>query len=119
MLLSGAQASRAEQIKLLSTPDAPDVLVTSYPLIRRDAPLLSGVSFRFAILDEAQQIKNSASVGAHAVKQLSAETRIALHRHADAKPRGRVVEYFRFHPARLSAPCQRLYAPLRRRRKQR
>lgn len=78
MLLSGAQASRAEQIKLLSTPDAPDVLVTSYPLIRRDAPLLSGVSFRFAILDEAQQIKNSASVGAHAVKQLSAETRIAL-----------------------------------------
>ena len=78
MLLSGAQNARAEQIKLLSTPDAPDVLVTSYPLIRRDAPLLSAVSFRFAILDEAQQIKNSASVGAHAVKQLSAETRIAL-----------------------------------------
>ncbi len=78
MLLSGAQPARAEQIRLLTTPDAPDVLVTSYPLIRRDAPLLSGVTFRFAILDEAQHIKNSASVGAHAVKLLSAQTRIAL-----------------------------------------
>lgn len=78
MLLSGSQASRAEQIKLLHGPEAPDVLVTSYPLIRRDAALLSEISFRFAILDEAQHIKNASSVGAHAVKQLQADTRIAL-----------------------------------------
>ncbi|MBR5232086.1 MAG: SNF2 helicase associated domain-containing protein [Clostridia bacterium] len=78
MLLSGSQASRAEQIKLLSGPEAPDVLVTSYPLIRRDANLLSDIPFRFAILDEAQHIKNASSVGAHAVKLLKADTRIAL-----------------------------------------
>ncbi len=78
MLLAGSQSARAEQIKLLSGSEAPDILVTSYPLIRRDAALLQNVSFRFAVLDEAQQIKNSASVGAHAVKLLSAETRIAL-----------------------------------------
>ena len=78
MLLSGAQPARAEQIKQLNGENAPDILVTSYPLIRRDVALLSEVNFRFAILDEAQQIKNAASVGAHAVKQLQAETRIAL-----------------------------------------
>ena len=78
LLLSGAQSARAEQIRTLTSPDAPDVLVTSYPLIRRDIALLSDVPFRFAILDEAQQIKNSASVAAHAVKLLRAETRAAL-----------------------------------------
>ena len=77
-LLSGSQQARADQISCLSDDGAPDVLLTSYPLIRRDISLLSGVQFRFAILDEAQQIKNSASVGAHAVKQLKAQTRIAL-----------------------------------------
>ena len=78
MLLSGSQQARADQIACLGGPEAPDILLTSYPLIRRDITLLSEVQFRFAILDEAQQIKNSASVGAHAVKQLKAQTRIAL-----------------------------------------
>ena len=78
MLLSGSQQARADQISQLAEENAPDILVTSYPLIRRDVGLLSGIQFRFAILDEAQQIKNSASVGAHAVKQLTAQTRIAL-----------------------------------------
>ena len=78
MLLSGTQQARADQISQLTEENAPDILVTSYPLIRRDVGLLSGIQFRFAILDEAQQIKNSASVGAHAVKQLTAQTRIAL-----------------------------------------
>jgi len=78
LLLSGAQNARAGQIDQLSGEDAPDILITSYPLIRRDIAMLSSIHFRFAILDEAQHIKNSASVGAHAVKQLAAETRIAL-----------------------------------------
>ena len=78
MLLSGTQQMRADQIDTLNSDQAPDILVTSYPLIRRDAALLSAIPFRFAVLDEAQQIKNSASVGAHAVKQLQAQTRIAL-----------------------------------------
>lgn len=78
MLLSGSQQARADQISSLADGIVPDILVTSYPLIRRDIGLLSGIPFRFAVLDEAQQIKNAASVGAHAVKQLNAQTRIAL-----------------------------------------
>ena len=78
MLLSGSQAARAEQIEALRDGDTPDLVITSYPLIRRDIALMKDISFRFAILDEAQQIKNVQSVGAHAVKLLTAETRVAL-----------------------------------------
>ncbi len=78
MLISGSQSVRAEQIQQLSGPDVPDLVITSYPLIRRDITLMKDIPFRFAVLDEAQQVKNVQSVGAHAVKQLTAETRIAL-----------------------------------------
>ncbi len=78
MLLSGNQAARAEQIETLTEKNAPDLVITSYPLIRRDIALMRDIPFRFAVLDEAQQIKNVQSVGAHAVKQLTADTRIAL-----------------------------------------
>ena len=78
MLIGGSQAARAEQIARLHEKDTPDLVITSYPLIRRDIQLMKDISFRFAVLDEAQQIKNVQSVGAHAVKQLTAETRIAL-----------------------------------------
>ena len=78
LLLSGSQAARAEQIAALREKNAYDLVITSYPLIRRDIALIRDIPFRFAVLDEAQQIKNVQSVGAHAVKQLTAETRIAL-----------------------------------------
>lgn len=78
LLLSGSQAARSEQIEGIRGPGAPDLVITSYPLIRRDIALMKDIPFRFAVLDEAQQIKNIQSVGAHAVKQLTADTRIAL-----------------------------------------
>lgn len=78
LLLSGNQAARADQIAALRGDGAPDLVITSYPLIRRDIALMKDIPFRFAVLDEAQQIKNVQSVGAHAVKQLTADTRIAL-----------------------------------------
>ena len=78
LLLSGSQAARAEQIETIRGKNAPDLVITSYPLIRRDIALMKDILFRFAVLDEAQQIKNVQSVGAHAVKQLTARTRIAL-----------------------------------------
>ena len=78
LLLGGGQAARAEQIETLQNKNAPDLVITSYPLIRRDIALMKDIPFRFAVLDEAQQIKNVQSVGAHAVKQLTADTRIAL-----------------------------------------
>ena len=75
----GAQQARAQTIARLAKMDGEiDVYITSYPLIRRDIALLGNLSFRFAILDEAQYIKNAMSVGAGAVKQLKARTRFAL-----------------------------------------
>ncbi|MBE5786303.1 MAG: hypothetical protein E7324_02050 [Clostridiales bacterium] len=78
LLLGGSQAARAEQIQSIQGKNAPDLVIISYPLIRRDISLLADIPFRFVVLDEAQHIKNVQSVGAHAVKQLTAETRIAL-----------------------------------------
>ncbi len=77
VLIRGAQPARAEQLELVKK-FPPDIVLTSYPLIRRDIDLMEDISFRFAVLDEAQQIKNNQSVGAHAVKRLNARTRIAL-----------------------------------------
>ncbi|MBR5287466.1 MAG: DEAD/DEAH box helicase [Clostridia bacterium] len=79
LVSEGSQQQRAAQIACLNAPDCDvDVYITSYPLIRRDIAALSRVPFRFAILDEAQYIKNAMSVGAGAVKQLKAQTRFAL-----------------------------------------
>ena len=55
-----------------------DVAITSYPLIRRDIEWMRGIRFRFAILDEAQNIKNAGSMAAQAARQLDADTRLAL-----------------------------------------
>ena len=75
----GSQTARAQTIARLTSEDCDiDVYLTSYPLIRRDIGQLQNVNFRFAILDEAQYIKNAMSVGAGAVKQLKAKTRFAL-----------------------------------------
>ena len=75
----GGQNARAQTIARLAGEECDiDVYLTSYPLIRRDIGQLQNVDFRFAILDEAQYIKNAMSVGASSVKQLKAKTRIAL-----------------------------------------
>ena len=47
-------------------------------MIRQDIEQLTTIEFRFAILDEAQHIKNAGSKGAQAVRQLQAQTRFAL-----------------------------------------
>lgn len=78
LVLSGSQGQRAADIAQVREKPEVDVVITSYPLIRRDIAALGEIPFRFAILDEAQSIKNAQSVGATAVKQLSALTRFAL-----------------------------------------
>ena len=57
-----------------------DVVITSYDLLKRDIDLYeeSGVEFKFAVIDEAQYIKNSNTQNAKAVKRLLAETKFAL-----------------------------------------
>ncbi len=78
MVMAGTAAQRASQIRHVKEAQDVDVLITSYPLIRQDIQQLTDIDFRFAILDEAQHIKNAASKGAIAVRQLRAQTRFAL-----------------------------------------
>src|ERR1700683_931007 len=55
-----------------------DIIITSYALLRRDEELLAKLDLRYAILDEAQQIKNPLSATARAAKRLKADRRLAL-----------------------------------------
>lgn len=78
LVLDGSRLRRQEMIEQLRVKHDVDVLITSYPIIRRDGELLSEFQFRFCILDEAQNIKNAQSVGAEAVRQIDALSRFAL-----------------------------------------
>ncbi|QDV44905.1 ATP-dependent helicase HepA [Stieleria neptunia] len=59
-------------------PDSIDVLLTTYGTMRIDAPLLAQMQFDYAILDEAQAIKNPKSLVARASRLLPAEHRLAM-----------------------------------------
>nr|MBA3825154.1 DEAD/DEAH box helicase [Ktedonobacterales bacterium] len=54
------------------------IVVTSYPLLHRDAALLRTVNWRGIILDEAQNIKNAETKAAQAASALPGNYRIAL-----------------------------------------
>jgi SNF2 family DNA or RNA helicase len=68
-------AGRREQVDELENAN---VIITSYALLRRDIDLLKKLRLDYAILDEAQNIKNPLSATAHAAKELNAERRLAL-----------------------------------------
>ncbi len=55
-----------------------DLVVTTYGTLRRDAGHLKDMPFEYAILDEAQAIKNAASQGAKACRLIQAEHRLAM-----------------------------------------
>jgi superfamily II DNA or RNA helicase len=55
-----------------------DLILTTYATLRRDALDFKDVRFDYVILDEAQAIKNAASISAKAVRLLKAEHRLAL-----------------------------------------
>ncbi|WEV67934.1 DEAD/DEAH box helicase [Bifidobacterium sp. ESL0769] len=57
---------------------APDVLITSYDLLRRDIDDYDGLECYCMTLDEAQYIKNHATKSAHAVRTVTARHRFAL-----------------------------------------
>lgn len=73
-LIAGTREERAHILKNLDG----DVAITSYALIRRDAQEYQGQDFSWCILDEAQYIKNPASLTARAVKGVQARQRLAL-----------------------------------------
>ena len=54
------------------------LIVTSFGLMRRDIDTLKEVEFDYAVLDEAQAIKNPASQSAKAARLLQADHRLAL-----------------------------------------
>ncbi len=68
-------AGRKEQQDELSEVN---VIITSYALLRRDIEILKALRLDYAILDEAQAIKNPMSATAQAAKELPAEHRLAL-----------------------------------------
>lgn len=75
VVVSGKQEERMETIRALK-PD--DIVITSYDLLRRDVRLYSNIRFGYQIIDEAQFIKNSATLSSRAVKQIKSDFRLAL-----------------------------------------
>lgn len=75
VVISGSKRQREE---LMSEINNCDVIITSYPLLRRDIEEYKGISFNYCILDEAQQIKNPASMNASSVKEIKAKGYFAL-----------------------------------------
>ena len=59
-------------------PDNADLVITTYALVRGDKELLAKRKWSVAVIDEAQNIKNSVSAQAKAVKSIKAEYRIAM-----------------------------------------
>jgi SNF2 family DNA or RNA helicase len=56
-----------------------DVVVTSYALLRRDVEgALGNVEFRYMMLDEAQNVKNSSTEAWKAARQVKSDQRMAL-----------------------------------------
>lgn len=55
-----------------------DLVITTYGTLRRDIEELAKVTFDYAILDEAQAIKNRMSISAKAARLLRADNRLAL-----------------------------------------
>lgn len=68
----------AEREAALKDWSAPDVLVTSYDLLKRDLEQYRDMKFSYQVIDEAQYIKNPSTQSARAVKQIMARTRFAL-----------------------------------------
>ncbi len=69
---------QSERKKLLLSKKLPEVLVTSYDLLKRDIGLYENLSFDYEIIDEAQFIKNASAAASKAVKVVRAVHRFAL-----------------------------------------
>lgn len=73
VIISGGPAERDRLLQ-----DEADVIITSYPLLRRDIKSYAKRSFHTLILDEAQYFKNYATQTAQSVKALQSKYRFAL-----------------------------------------
>jgi SNF2 family DNA or RNA helicase len=64
--------------KLLSEIDQYDVIITSYTLLQKDIEFYKTIPLDYAILDEAQHIKNRGTRNAQSVKTIQAAHRLIL-----------------------------------------
>lgn len=64
--------------KLLTEIKNFDVVITSYSLLQKDIEIYKSVPFSYAILDEAQHIKNRGTRNAKSVKMIQASHRLIL-----------------------------------------
>lgn len=56
----------------------PDVLLTTYGVVRSESALLEAMSWRLVIIDEAQNIKNAGAAQSRAVKAITANGYVAM-----------------------------------------
>ncbi len=77
-VVAGTAAQRERMWNHLREHGDVDVAITSYPLLRRDMEWMEEIPFRFAVLDEAQNIKNAGSLVAQAARRIQADTRLAM-----------------------------------------
>ncbi|HVK24596.1 MAG TPA: DEAD/DEAH box helicase, partial [Actinokineospora sp.] len=71
-------ADRMSGAELADAVAEADLVITTYALAARDAAELAELTWDRIVLDEAQNIKNSASRQAQAIRSLSARHRVAL-----------------------------------------
>lgn len=75
LLIHGSQSERK---RLLADLQDVDLVITSYPMLRRDVDLYDSYFFQLLILDEAQYFKNQRTQTAQSVKRIQSGTRFAL-----------------------------------------
>ncbi|MBI5273118.1 MAG: DEAD/DEAH box helicase family protein [Chlamydiia bacterium] len=68
----------SQRKKLLAKLEEYDVTITSYTLLQKDVEIYCQNSFHYAILDEAQHIKNRSTRNAKSVKMIQAAHRLIL-----------------------------------------
>ncbi|HEX4682011.1 MAG TPA: SNF2-related protein, partial [Gemmatimonadaceae bacterium] len=91
-----------------------DLVLTTYALLRKEAELFAGVVFDYAILDEAQAIKNASSQAAKAAMLLNAHHRLALSGTPVENHLGELASLFEFlNPGMLRANSSRVMRMLR------
>jgi len=91
-----------------------DIVITTYALLRKDVELFADFEFDYAILDEAQAIKNASSQAAKAATLIRARHRLALSGTPVENHLGELASLFEFlNPGMLRAKSSRVVKLLR------
>jgi ERCC4-related helicase len=75
LVLDGTKEERLERLQYAHRYA---LVITSYPLIRRDIEAMQQIQFACCILDEAQNIKNPATINAKTAKKIQARHHFAV-----------------------------------------